>query len=285
MAKNRNAALDLAWEYYVQGFRLHWLMTPETNAEARQMFTRATKIRPDFARGYAHLSFTHLVAWLNGWDSPPGGRSAKVSMKKVREYADLAVDKGGDDYDNLWSLGLAQVYGSQLDDAIKTYERAIKNAKTQGAAPINIHAIRIDLADAYMFKGGEKNIDKAIDLARKALEASPTPQRWFTWTLGWCYYEAAFIKNDASYYELAHEALSGFKRPDTLAAKLLIAVKIALGRKEEAQRIAAGFMATLANQGYTLKLEERWPYPKDDANAARFQNYLGHLREAGFPEG
>ncbi|MGE3830559.1 MAG: tetratricopeptide repeat protein, partial [Parvibaculaceae bacterium] len=237
-----------------------------------------------FARGYAHLSFTHLVAWLNGWDSPPDSRKGKVSMKKVREYADKAVgrDKENADYDNLWSLGLAQVYGGELDEAIKTYERAIKNARAQGAAPINIHAIRIDLADAYMFKGGEKNIDKAIDLARKALEAGPTPQRWFKWTLGWCYYEAAFIKNDSSYYELAHEALSGFKRPDTLAAKVLIATKIALGRKEEAQRLAAGFMAT---QGYTLKLEERWPYPKDDANAARFENYVGHLREAGLPDG
>lgn len=277
MPKNRNAALDLAWEYYLQGFRLHWLATPETNAEARQMFVRASKIRPDFARAYAHLSFTHLVAWLNGWDSPPGARNSKVSMRRIREYAQKAVDLGKDDYDNLWSLGLSQAYSGEHDAAIKTYETAIKLAKAQRGAPINIHALHIDLADVLMFRGDEKAVFRAVDLAEKALNAGPTPQRWFTWTLGWCYYEAAFFRDNARYYARANEALSGFRRPDTLATKILIAVKVAIGETDEAQRLARDFMNAKANSHYTLELEKRWPYKDPE----RFERYIGHLKMAG----
>jgi tetratricopeptide (TPR) repeat protein len=279
MVKNRNASLDLAWEYYLQGFRLHWLATPETNREAREMFVKASKIRPDFARAYAHLSFTLLVAWLNGWDSAPGTKNSKVSLKKIVQYAEQAVEVGGDDYDNLWSLGLAYVYSGRHDEAVKVYNTAIKNAKAQGAAAINVHAIRIDLADALMFAGEpeEESVRKAIDIANKALTAGPTPQRWFKWTLGWCYYEAGFYGNEEENCLKAHEALSSFRRPDTLATKALVAVKVALGREDEARKLAFDFMNTDANSGYDIELERRWPY----RNEKRRERYMNHLQRAG----
>ena len=284
MAKNRNASLDLAWEYYLQGFRLHWLVTPEANREARAMFVKAAKIRPDFARAYAHLSFTLLVAWLNGWDSPPGVKNTKVSPKNIMKYAEEAVDIGGEDYDNLWSLGLAQTYSGRLDEAVATYKKAIKNARAQDAAPINIAALKIDLADALMFSAtdddkGEKTVHEAIKLAREALSASQTPQRWFHWTLGWLLYEAGYYEGrkgnteaEKEYSRQALEALSRFRRPDTLVSKLLIAVNMSLGSGSFASNMATEFLK--ANPDYTPEIEDRWPYLPNSERHARYKNHL-----------
>src|SRR5262245_28050457 len=67
--KTMAAKFDIAWEYYLQGFRLHHRMTREANLEAIRMFEQAVKLKQDgdFARAYSHWSFTLLTGLLNDW--------------------------------------------------------------------------------------------------------------------------------------------------------------------------------------------------------------------------
>jgi hypothetical protein len=262
---------DLAWAYYLQGYRLHWEMTRESNRLARDMFSRATEIRPDFARAYAHLSLTLIIAWLNGWDST-------VSLETIDSAAQTAVHIDGEDYDNLWSRALAHLYSKNFDEAFVFYNRARDAAESQGAPPINLAALDIDRADALLFAGEPEAqaVQDAIRLATNAIRVNESP-RWFHWTLGWAHYEAGYFGNEQTNSQRAIEELSRFRRPDTLVTKNLIAAYAANGQVEEAQRLGRGFLGN--NQGYTTGLEDRWPY----RNPKRLERFKGHLRQAELP--
>jgi tetratricopeptide (TPR) repeat protein len=265
--------VDLAWGYYLHGYRFHWELTREANRDSRAMFTRATEIRPNFARAYGHLSYSHLIAWLYGWDATDD----QVSLENVTLFANRATEIDSEDYDNWWSQGLAHSYSKRFGTVFGVYNQAIERARTQGAPPIGVAAINIDYADALYFAGEpeEESVHQAIDIAKEAIQVSHAPRREFHWTLGWAYYEAAYFGDAQANYERALQELSYIRRSDTLVTKNVIAVKVAMGQVAEARQIAERFLA--ANQGYTTDLEDRWPYRNPD----RLKRFKDHLKEAG----
>src|SRR5262245_20931874 len=97
-----------AFEYYLQGFRLHSLMSRKGNVQAQEMFKLAIEESPEFARAYGHLAYTRLMAWLNGWtdsNKPPAD---------IRALAHTATSIDGDDYDNIWSKAGVYLYTARF---------------------------------------------------------------------------------------------------------------------------------------------------------------------------
>jgi hypothetical protein len=76
---------DLAWDYYLQGFRLHNRMTRPAVREAIRMFQKAVRLSPDFARAQGHLSYTLLTAWQNDWIE---AKEAQALRAKVADEID-----------------------------------------------------------------------------------------------------------------------------------------------------------------------------------------------------
>ena len=276
---------DRAWEFYLQGYRLHRMVTRSANREACDLFREAFKIRPDFARAYGMLSFALLIAWLNGWDTPTATADPEVSLGRIGDHAATAVGIDESDYDNHWSMAAAHLYGSRYVEAFNAYDRAIRDAEVQQGANVNQASLRIEQADAWLLAGRpdkyseQESVAQAIDAARQALDTTTNAPSWFHWTLGWAYYEAGYFEDETGNGQRAVNVLSRFKRPDILARKHLIAAKVAANQIDEARILADEYLT--ANPSYTLALEDRWPYRNDE----RRQRLKDHLAAAGMAGG
>lgn len=59
-----------AYDYYLKGKAI-WAdsskVTPEGNAEARQLFEKAIELDPSYSSAYAELSYVYVRAYQNGW--------------------------------------------------------------------------------------------------------------------------------------------------------------------------------------------------------------------------
>jgi tetratricopeptide (TPR) repeat protein len=302
---------DMAWDYYLQGFRLHNRLTKEANREATKMFQQAIRLRRDFARAYGHLSYTLLVAWQNDWIDPKDAqalcakvmdeidtlpRSVKGVVRKVRRtrsakdaldnfveivvtfYAAKAVGYDEEDYDNHWSLGSAHLISRRHSLAIAAYDKALALARAQKAPLVNQASLQVDRADALFLsagpdRAGQRQIARAINDTQDAMKQVPNdPKRQhWNWTLGWAYYEAGD-------YVRSLDALLQFRNPPDAILKNLIATYVALGLTERAQQVAKEFLAR--NPNYDLSLENRRSY----RDSKRRQLWKSHLRAAGLPE-
>lgn len=268
-----------AFEYYLQGFRLHCLMTKKSNAQAQEMFKRATREAPKFARAYGHLAYTRLMAWLNGWtpsSTPP---------TDLRMLADRAVklDRGSD-YDNLWSRAGVYFYTAKFQDnpnaafreGFALFEQALE-AAPKTAIDFNIDGLRVDIADAKFFAGanGLADVNQAIRTIQTAIgKLNPNYPRRFLWSLGWAYYERAYFTDRKDDYVKSLDALLQISNPTDAILRNIIASKAALGWTRPAMRLARELRAR--SPDYSLALEERWPY----RDAKRLRRWQGHLAAA-----
>jgi hypothetical protein len=269
-----------AFEYYLQGFRLHCLMTKKANAQAQEMFKLATEEAPDFARAYGHLSYTRLLAWLNGWiesSKPPAD---------IRPLADKAAKLDGGDYDNLWSKAGVYFYTAKFQkdpdaafqEGFGLFDQALKLAPKK-AIDFNIEGLRVDIADAKFFAGGLAEINQAIKTTKAAIDKlNPDFPRRFLWSLGWAYYERAYFTEKKEDYVKSLDALLQISNPTDTILKNIIASKAALGWAVPAKRLARDFRCR--NPNYTLAIEERWPY-RDPKRLQRWQGHLGSSTLSG----
>jgi tetratricopeptide (TPR) repeat protein len=295
---------DMAWDYHLQGFRLHNRPTKEGNLGALEMFVRAIELNPDLARSYGILSFTLLTGWLNDWTNLKTARSLRTRVARragrrlrtaaqileaggkkggrpgrnalgplsdlVLELAQAAVDLDPDDYDNQWSLATANLYSGRVDEGLAGYDKALDLARKQGAPVVNVASIIVDRADAFFYTAkmdatGLSQVQRAIKETEQAIADSTDPKRHhWNWTLGWAYYEAGE-------YATSLNILLQFNNPHDLIRKNIIASCGALGLKELASPYVTKFRS--ANPKYTLLMEDRWPY-QDSKRLARWKEHL-----------
>jgi tetratricopeptide (TPR) repeat protein len=276
-----------AFEYYLQGFRLHSQTTQRANTLAQKMFARAIEEHPTYARAIGHLAYTQLNAWLSGWTAKP--------PNDLRKRVDKAVALDPNDYDNLWSRAGVYLYTAKLAPSgtkgrkasraadrkavIGMYEAATAKAEEQ-AIDYNLSGLRVDVADALFFTGATlADIDEAIAITKEAIDGvHPSHPKRFLWTLGWAYYERAHFSKKTEDYIASLEALLKIAFPTDNVIKNIIADYVALGWIKPAERLAHEFKCR--NPKYRLASEDRWPYLDDD----RLERWKGHLRGAGLPD-
>lgn len=268
-----------AFEYYIQGFRLHNLMTKRANLQAQDMFERATGEDPEFARAWGHRAYTLLIAWVSGWAAgpkPPQG---------VWDFSQEAFRIDRNDYDVLWTKAAVDLYTAKFakgsaaafTSAVGSFAAVIKAAKAQ-AIDFNLDGLRVDWADALFFAGerGLPDVNQAIKITQQAIgNLNPNHPKRFLWTLGWAYYERGYFTGKADDYAQSLGALLQIGNPQDTVIKNIIATYAALDWIKPAQRLARDFLGR--NPGYALAIEDRWPY----RDPKRLESWKGHLGKAG----
>jgi tetratricopeptide (TPR) repeat protein len=244
-----------AYDFYLRGRAALQAWTSEASGQAKEFFAKAMELDPFFALAYGGLSYTHIQAWLAGWERSP------ESLRRARELAQQAVVLGPSDADNQWSLGAAYIYSREFEKGMSAFERAID------LNPNNPDLL-MDMADALVYV---ERPEDAVTNVQRAMRLNPIHPDSYLWTLGIALYHCGR-------YEESVAALMRMSHPPNLARKSLAASYVRLGRMEEASRTAAEFLRE--DPTYTLEREKVWPH----RDAKVLEAYIADLRRAGFPD-
>ncbi len=109
-----------AYDAYLRGVEMLWRVTRETNSAARELFSEAIQLDPNYAAAYAQLGCAYWMAWIGQWaDDPP------AAMKQAAEQAQRALAL--DDQLALGHriVGIVSVFQRQHEQARDSLERAI----------------------------------------------------------------------------------------------------------------------------------------------------------------
>jgi adenylate cyclase len=253
----RDPTRDLgAYDHALRGWWYYKQYMPESNEQARIMFTRALEADPDYADAMTGLGFTYYEQWAQVWTQDP------QVLERARELAlaSLALD---DSRSNTHTL-MAHVYlwTRQYDLAISEQERALE------IAPTDPETLR-DLGETLMFAG---RTEEAIELIQRGMDLHPRPTVVFPLALGLAY---TVLEEYERAIEVLEEAL--LINPNyghTLLA--LAGGHSALGHMDEARQYVARALAV--NPQMTVDvLASRLPF-RDPSTTERL---MQGMRAAG----
>ena len=151
----------------------------ESNTAARELFEKARKIDPNYARAYAGLAWTYALdydfEWTEDYDN---------AVKLALENATTAVRLDPDDYQAHWALGWAYLYSGEHGKAAASYARA------RDFNP-NDAELLAEMANFLVYIGQPK---QAVDQLNEAIRLNPFHERWYVEYLGWAYEDADMPK-------------------------------------------------------------------------------------------
>ncbi len=162
-----------AYDLFLRGQSLYARSTQEDNAQARELYWRAIKLDPKFARAYAALALTHAEDFRYGWNAP-----TVASMQQAIKYARQAVALDDAIAQTLWALGYVYVTNKQFDEGVTAAERAI-------ALDPNHADAYTTLAYGRVYQGRSQ---EAIPLLHKAMRLNPHYPSQYPSILGRAYY-------------------------------------------------------------------------------------------------
>jgi adenylate cyclase len=231
-------------------------LTPETIAQARQMWEKALELDPQYSEAYALLSFTYFIEWFYALRQDP------QALDQAFALAQKAVSL--DDFLPLAHGTLGVVYLMQ-----KQYEQALTEA--QRAVALNPNEadryVGLGLILAYIGRPEE-----AIEVWQKAMRLNPHYPTSYSNALGWGY---LLTRRYDEGIAVLKNAISRNPNYPPLRATLAI-IYSELGRDEEAR--AEG--AIILKQLPTFSLEvfaQRIPYKDPEA----LERHIAGLRKAG----
>jgi hypothetical protein len=185
----------IEWDYYMQAYRLHQRMTKVANYQAAAMLVQAISIATahgrDIPRARSLLGFTHLLASLNGWPTPPDAQAVlatamqdlaglqgagllgkdllasaantlgslsnaspvgEIMRAAIFYYAAAAAELDPTDYDNQWTVGTALLYVfKDFPGAYARYQDAHDLAQNVDAPNISRNSLKVDRGDRKFF--------------------------------------------------------------------------------------------------------------------------------------
>ncbi len=259
LSRHQTANFD-AYDAFLQGQRHSRNVTRESNLLARQLFERAIRLDPDFARAYGALSVNHAVAFRRSWSEDPD-KTLEIAIYN----AEKAESLDGDSPHILWALGYGYLFNKEYQKAADALEKAIYIAPSY--------------ADGYgllaLINNNLGRYQLAAEQIRKAMLINPV----FT-------FEYPYLLGRAQYglgrYEDAIESLSrAIERNETaLAPHLFLAASfIGLGQQDDAEWEIEQVLV-LDPEYTTSKYESMTRIAKED----ELKRFLDDLREAGLPD-
>ena len=244
-----------AYEYFLRGLESFAHRTPESNAQARQMFERAITLDPNFAAAYARLGRAYMIEWAFQWSEDPQLPERVAALAQRAVALDDALPGAHQ------TLAYVYLMRKQFDQAIAEAQRAVALDPNDSDACVTLGEI---LSCAGRPQDG-------VGLVEKALRLDPHYPPSYLFALGQAYY---LLKR----YE---EAVTAFKRlltrnPDHLRAHFFLGMIYSeTGRKEDAQ--AELEACRRINPSYYLqRMRQIIPY-KDPALIERWMNTLHEL--------
>ena len=181
-----------AYDYVLRGWSYHSRITRPYNMEARQLFQRAIELDSHFASAYVGLGHTYIADVAYGWTEFPAqalqqahdfaqkALSFKESAAAHRvlgrvylfwaEYdlahqeSERAIELNPNDWYSRTIQGTVMLYTSRTDEAIHTFETALRFNPNIGAVTL------YELGIAYYIKG---QYDDAIRTLKRNLGQNP----------------------------------------------------------------------------------------------------------------
>jgi tetratricopeptide (TPR) repeat protein len=165
-----------AWRAYLDGEKLFSINSKQKMGQSRRKFAAALKLDPDFARAHGYLSYVITRSVQLGWLD-------ECDLTTAEKHARLAVKLDPYDYAVFWDLGYCLLGQGKLKPALRQYEKALDLYDNFTDLLDRKHGLLAEVAEAYIFDGRP---DDAIKMLKRAKR---TPD-WYSWNLGWAYYNA-----------------------------------------------------------------------------------------------
>ncbi len=256
-----------AYDTYLRAWHLRGPI-PDVNqrAEKKRLMERVIELDPEFAGGYALLSFNYVVELRQGWSATP-----EADIEHALELGKKAVDTDDTFGPAHTALGFAYLENHEHDKAVAAAQEAIR--------------IQPGDADGYAVLGhflhwagrGEEGIDCVKTAMR--LNPRPTPRELHR-------YEAYLVMTNftAGRYADAIAAFLGQTyrhnwRGGTNTVSFAAAAYIATGQEEKARAAMNAFRDD--HPEYTLS---NYKHPRLYQRKEDLDRYLDLLRKAGMPE-
>jgi adenylate cyclase len=108
-----------AYDYFLRGIMHFDRFSKDDNRIARQMFERAVRLDPNYARAYAKNTWTYLIDYLFAWSDAPN-----QSLHQALQVAKQAVESDASEAWAHFALGAVYLFQKQHDLAVQEYQIA-----------------------------------------------------------------------------------------------------------------------------------------------------------------
>jgi adenylate cyclase len=253
-------AVDLeAYNLFLRGREQVWLHTRAGNIEARTLLGRAIAIDAKYATAYAHISFTHVIDYVNGWTDDPN-----KSLQTAFDIAQEALEIDKEEPQAHLALAAISLWRRDLAKALEEVGLCL------ALQPNSTEGLRL-MAHIQIFSG---NAADALDTLTANMRLDPVYPEITLYFLA----EARFSLGD---FEQAVAALKQRleRNPDSATSYALLASCYGhLGRMTECR--AAWDQALRIEPNFSIERRRRiLPF----RNPADFERRIEGLRKAGLP--
>ncbi len=255
-----------AYDLYLRALRMSMAVgSKEKQLNAVKLFERVIELDPNFAGGYANISFILSRNVRNGFSDSP-----REDLAKAYDLAQKAVST--DDTFTAGYEALASVYltRGQQDEALAAARTALTLVPGDAQAYLWL--------GFYLHWAGRG--EEAVEAIKKARQLNPKylegRNPWYLTFMGFACFTAGL-------YEEASDAMKQCidrYGPNVPRQSFLIASYIMLGRDEEARATAHQFLKI--NPKFTLK---SWKLARMYKNPEDTERLLNALRKAGLESG
>ena len=259
LAKRETDSLK-AYDFFQEGQRRFQQRTPESYAEARELYQKAIGIDPNYGRAYGALALTLMYEYQMGW-----GTVAVETLDRALVLAKQAVSLDDTTPQTYFSLGLVYLTRKEYENAEKATIQAVKIAPNYADGYILLALIK-----RYL---GQPEV--AIEINAKGMRLNPYYSMDYLYILGSSYYMIGDYDTAVTVLEKARD-----RNQNHMYAKLFLSASyIRTGNIDEAEWIIAEIL-TLNPTASISVLDKIIPIAKDE-----YKNvFLEDLRKAGLPE-
>jgi len=256
-ARNRPKSLE-AYDLCVRGRSLvsAFNSSPEALREAEILLNQAVSIDSEYAEAFRWLAFVYWQLWAQGIE--PTGENISRALELARKA--VALDEN--DAANHWFIAYLLAYEKRWPESDKEFATAFT------LEPNNADALAI-CSEIAAFAG---RASEAIEMIQRAFRLNPHPAGWYYWQLGLAHYAARQYEEAVKILRM--EAI--YRSP---SRRLLAASLAQLGRRDEAMREAALFMAMTPK--FTIT---HWTAAQPARDPETIQRFIEGYRMAGLPE-
>jgi tetratricopeptide (TPR) repeat protein len=259
LAKRETDSLK-AYDFFQEGQRRFQQRTPESYAEARELYQKAIGIDPNYGRAYGALALTLMYEYQMGW-----GTVAVETLDRALVLAKQAVSLDDTTPQTYFSLGLVYLTRKEYENAEKATIQAVKIAPNYADGYILLALIK-----RYL---GQPEV--AIEINAKGMRLNPYYSMDYLYILGSSYYMIGDYDTAVTVLEKARD-----RNQNHMYAKLFLSASyIRTGNIDEAEWIIAEIL-TLNPTASISVLDKIIPIAKDEYK----NTFLEDLRKAGLPE-
>jgi TolB-like protein/Tfp pilus assembly protein PilF len=256
LRRKRPSSLQ-AHDYYLLGVEYKNRMTKADNIKAQELFRKAIKLDPGFARAYVGLATTYEHEIDIGYTESPS-RSLDAHLGLIQKALDL------DPLDGLahMTFGMSFLFRNDFDRAASEFERAVSLCPND--------------ADVLVLYGGNLawlgNPQLGLEMAEAAVRRNPNFPMWYNYNLRNAYF---FVGN----FEAALAAARRIENPAVHDYAFLAAINAELDRASEAKAAAAEALRLVPAWSVELFINDTGAFKRDE----EMNLFLDGARKSGLP--